>query len=794
MGKQVIVVVHGVGVREAGVSSDLLSAALDSNPPAGKDGRAAFDARSQQERDEDALRPISADDFILREPKEYASGAKYSTFPARIRRYRTKSEPGAASARERVISDFYWGDVTGTGGGLLQVVTGIFRLMLGLTHAVRENAWSVFPGQTGYHRAMRKIAGAAALTVHGPLFALNLMLALFALSLGGLNLAGFWQPNAVSDQIFGYGFWVVLSTALAAAVATGAGWKWHWPIAVVFGAGIAAVALLAGAFQIASDRQILGLLILVTLAAAAVMRWRASAFLLRYLSDWLVISSVALLTILIWPEFWESLFQSLAGRPLSDIVRVANPATDSRIILQAGSLMVVGTVLCWGLVILAAFWLLIARAVRAVAGWSDKKAVDFQAEAIALMLILWLVLTGAFWGAGLQLADRAGIIWGGSTEKVLESLIFVPMAVALLIALLAVMGATFLATRRRSGRKGAVSGYVADREARAEAGRLVVAKAGIWFLRGTVVVAGMIVIIGIRPEAWNVAGLSLADGLSGLRQTLGGTAGAALSVLAAVAALAIGLGRQVLGAAIGIVVDVLAYINNYSWNSWVDLRRLGGGQGQPATADRVDEKTMPRSPTILEIPFPFLAKGALAPRLSGYWFRRRIQDRMRVLVAELIRDEEPTELLIISHSQGTMISADVIEMEGRGWLELSAGKLERIRLVTMGSPIRHVYSHYFPRSFPMVMDRPNLQHRDRGGVLDAWTNIFRIDDFIGTHIDQDMTHQGDATWPREIAVNKNGHTMYWVDINVAQHLRDLAQFRAGATSKSSSHSRKTTTH
>jgi hypothetical protein len=72
------------------------------------------------------LRPISTDDFLLREPKDYATSSKYATFPARIRRYRTKTEPGKAAQRERVIADYYCGDVTSTGGGFVQVVTGIF--------------------------------------------------------------------------------------------------------------------------------------------------------------------------------------------------------------------------------------------------------------------------------------------------------------------------------------------------------------------------------------------------------------------------------------------------------------------------------------------------------------------------------------------------------------------------------------------------------------------------------------------------------------------------------------------
>ena len=84
--------------------------------------------------------------------------------------------------------------------------------------------------------------------------------------------------------------------------------------------------------------------------------------------------------------------------------------------------------------------------------------------------------------------------------------------------------------------------------------------------------------------------------------------------------------------------------------------------------------------------------------------------------------------------------------------------------MTMGSPYTHLYGNYFPSSFPPVP-------KPQGGqaVLSAWLNIFRIDDFVGTHI-------GKGDWPEEFPVAPNGHTNYWIDRSVVAKLRDFLKF------------------
>ncbi len=545
----------------------------------------------------------------------------------------------------------------------------------------------------------------------------------------------------------------------------------RWPVAVVLMAGIVAMAGLVIAIDMASDRQVLAVLALVTLVVAAILRLAANAFLLRHLSDWLVIGSGFLGLMIAFPGVQDQIIAMLAFLDFSTIT-INLRATDSAEVLRAGAVLVALAVLCWAIVILIAFCLLARRALRAAVGLGRNGRVDFQAEAIGLVMLVWLVVTGGFWGVGLKFAETMDVVWGASSKEVFDSLLFVPVAIGLFVTLLTVMGATFLATWRRSGHPDAVASYVANREVLAETGRLVVARAGIWCLRAIVAGSGLVMLLACL----RVFGLTWFGDLTAAPiQVFQDQVGVSLSILAALAVAAMGLGRGALGMVIGIVIDVLAYINNYSWNCWADVTRSVAADGVTPVAARVDTSAMTHSRTVLERAIPGLPWGIFGTQQQGYRFRRRIQDRLRVVVSEMLRDEAPDELLFITHSQGTMIAADVIEFEADTWRELMAGK-RSIRLVTMGSPIRHIYSQYFPKAFPMLADRPALAPRNAGGVLDQWVNIFRIDDFIGTHIDADMTRPADGLWPQEIPVNRNGHTMYWVDMNVGPRLRDMAQF------------------
>ena len=153
------------------------------------------------------------------------------------------------------------------------------------------------------------------------------------------------------------------------------------------------------------------------------------------------------------------------------------------------------------------------------------------------------------------------------------------------------------------------------------------------------------------------------------------------------------------------------------------------------------------------------------------------------------------ELVIVAHSQGTMIAIEALNDEELAWLNNS---FRSVSLITMGSPFSHIYQHYFGHFYPSL-DQPfwtSLRRR-----IDNWTNICRIDDFVGTEIrfpnssfsdDMRAEFRQQATQSSGLptslersrrlqsrpieysnhAVGRRGHTSYWSDHEVLAILRE----------------------
>lgn len=128
-----------------------------------------------------------------------------------------------------------------------------------------------------------------------------------------------------------------------------------------------------------------------------------------------------------------------------------------------------------------------------------------------------------------------------------------------------------------------------------------------------------------------------------------------------------------------------------------------------------------------------------------YPVRRQMETRFDVVLDYLSAlMPDATRLIVISHSQGTMIAALSLQnlppdTPPKEW-----------HLVTMGSPLGHIYQQYFPNAFRLG----TLPAR-----LTSWRNIYRRDDFVGTSI------RGDARI-ENLPVDPGGHLKYWTDERV----------------------------
>ena len=752
MEKQLILVVHGVGVREAGVATGHLSAALGerlmqagarADPPRpdgpGLEALRPAQIRPAQTAPEPPLpepplpeppwRPQSTDDFLLHEEDRFQDNGVLPVFPAHVRRFRRYDTVDPTRVRqERLVADYFWGDISATGTGGLRVANGLIKIVLGLSHAIRENAMDVFAGMSGRAVWMRRIARLAPLTIHGPIAAISIVLVVGLLMTLGLH--------AISGR-----------------------------------------ALVPGSPEVAPVIAHLGLGAGTMLAGWAILQ-RSQVYLQRHLMGWLIATGGLVIA--------SAMAEGLAP----DAVMWVYGAIDKLIfgteciyrrecvILSSGfavlgALLMAAMILCWIVVIAAAL------AVQ-VASWAGRwfpergRVRPVVAPAIALMTILWFVAMTAVWSMILlvhwlvRAATGYHLPRGLSVELVIGCLRLVTPAIAALV-LLGIVAVALDWRKARAFRDFDPPRYLARRDRLANQHRLIVGR-------------GLVLVLALFPAALVVLGVFTVTDCQFLPETscrnlldrnrdLIPTLIAVVGVVALILGLA---GRRELATGVAIFTDVLVYLNDYSWRS----------RDAELGADRSTPPQTPLNTRTLTERACGLRRAADDTR-QGYWLRGRIHSRMKVLMDTLLRDEAPHHVVIVAHSQGTVIAMEVIAQHGADWLRrMPVGAT--LKLVTMGSPYSHLYHSYFPSAFPDVAARPALARRaagqslDDGKCLSEWVNIFRIDDFVGTHIATGPgggTQDDGADWPEEVAVKPNGHSNYWTDTAVFPRLRQVVAWQ-----------------
>lgn len=137
------------------------------------------------------------------------------------------------------------------------------------------------------------------------------------------------------------------------------------------------------------------------------------------------------------------------------------------------------------------------------------------------------------------------------------------------------------------------------------------------------------------------------------------------------------------------------------------------------------------------------------------WLWEAMVDRFQDVLASAVRDLEPDRVIIVSHSQGTTVALaglGILEIVGARRRAASQVCTTSIDVVTLGSPVRHLYRYYM-----LALYRINRRLAPRV----RWLNVFREDDFIGTRIG-DIDH----AWPTNMRIGPRSHTNYWRDREV----------------------------
>lgn len=132
--------------------------------------------------------------------------------------------------------------------------------------------------------------------------------------------------------------------------------------------------------------------------------------------------------------------------------------------------------------------------------------------------------------------------------------------------------------------------------------------------------------------------------------------------------------------------------------------------------------------------------------------RRRIEHRFEEMIEALLARGDKPNLLIVAHSQGTVITLDALMR--RRWIESLLSRVESLTVITFGSPVTHVYQRYFPQLYKPFAETSLLELSQDKRV--KWLNVYRIDDFVGTYIENSIPN-----FPINVPALPGGHTDYW---------------------------------
>ena len=142
--------------------------------------------------------------------------------------------------------------------------------------------------------------------------------------------------------------------------------------------------------------------------------------------------------------------------------------------------------------------------------------------------------------------------------------------------------------------------------------------------------------------------------------------------------------------------------------------------------------------------------------------RARIEARLDVLLTEVVDVEKFDRLVFVAHSQGSVILHDYLSCHRHG---RAICRARRIDILTLGSPLSHLYQYYFAKYEATSAGPEALNTR-----ITSWTNMWRVDDPIGNRIDM---FGGSVI--RNIPLRPGGHVDYWKDPEVIRAILDLVE-------------------
>ncbi|MEO0798085.1 MAG: CoA transferase [Pseudomonadota bacterium] len=166
-----------------------------------------------------------------------------------------------------------------------------------------------------------------------------------------------------------------------------------------------------------------------------------------------------------------------------------------------------------------------------------------------------------------------------------------------------------------------------------------------------------------------------------------------------------------------------------------------------------------RGPALAAVDTVLPGQTEVVQRAKPVRFRRRqrIQRRLESLFDDVIAHQGVDRLIIVAHSQGSVIAHDYLVNQDdlSAWDDNTKRLFKRVTaldLVTVGSPLKHLYRYYFDDYDRSEMAAPETERLI--SRLRSWTNLWRVDDPIGRDVDLHPVIQN-------IGLPPGGHLDYW---------------------------------
>ena len=139
------------------------------------------------------------------------------------------------------------------------------------------------------------------------------------------------------------------------------------------------------------------------------------------------------------------------------------------------------------------------------------------------------------------------------------------------------------------------------------------------------------------------------------------------------------------------------------------------------------------------------------------WPRReRIQRRLLQVLTALAKRNHYDRVIFLAHSQGSVVIYDYLRAAADyAKNEIGGAKPD---VITFGSPLGHVYQHYFSEYTGVGQSLERL-----GQCVARWINLYRIDDYIGLWVGEKTSNCIENR-----PLNPGGHVDYWKEKVLAE--------------------------